>query len=115
RVRQLHAALEQLRGELGIAEPVGLSTVAAVMSTGAAGSLEGEALWEVLKPAVERALTELVATRRREGAALTEDIRGRVAQLRAIVAQIQAAAAPLAERFARRIDDRLAALRDQPG
>jgi uncharacterized protein (TIGR00255 family) len=115
RVRQLHASLEKLRGELGIAEPVGLATVAAFMSTGGAPGLEGEALWEVLRPAVERALAELVATRRREGAALTEDIRGRIAVLRGIVAQIQAAAAPLAERFARRIEDRLSGLRDQPG
>jgi uncharacterized protein (TIGR00255 family) len=42
-------------------------------------------------------------------------MRARVGQLRAIVAQVAAAAAPVAERFARRIEDRLATLRDQPG
>jgi uncharacterized protein (TIGR00255 family) len=115
RVRQVHAALEHLRADLGIAEPVGLTAVAAFMATGGAPGLEGEALWEVLRPAVDRALAELTATRRREGAALTEDIRARVGQLRVLVTQVQAAAAPVAERFARRIEDRLAALRDQPG
>jgi uncharacterized protein (TIGR00255 family) len=115
RVRQVHAALEKLRGELGIAEPVGLGAVAAFMTTGASGGLEGEGLWEALRPAVEKALTELVATRKREGAALTEDIRGRLAKLAGLVTQIDAAAAPLAERFARRIEERLAGLREQPG
>jgi uncharacterized protein (TIGR00255 family) len=115
RARQVHAALERLRGELGIAEPVGLGVVAAFMSTAGGGGLEGEALWEVLRPAVEKALAELVATRRREGAALAEDIGGRIARLGALVGQIGAAAAALPERFARRIEERLGGLRGQPG
>jgi uncharacterized protein (TIGR00255 family) len=113
--RRVHAALEKLRGELGMAAPVGLADVAAFMSAGRAGGLEGEALWEALRPAVEKALAELVATRRREGAALGEDIRARVARLGALVGQLRAATAALPERFARRIEDRLAALREQPG
>jgi uncharacterized protein (TIGR00255 family) len=115
RVRQVYGALEALRAELGIAEPVGLSTVASFMSTGGGGGLEGEALWEVLRPGVEQALVELVATRKREGAALTEDIRGRLERLRALVVDIRTAATALPERFARRIEERLASLRDQPG
>src|SRR3954471_7998300 len=70
RVRSTHAALERLRRELEIDEPVGLSTVAAFMTVGAGGELEGEALWEALRPAVEGALAELAATRRQEGQAL---------------------------------------------
>jgi len=81
----------------------------------ARGGLEGEALWEVLRPGVERALAELVATRKREGAALTEDIGGRVGRLAMLVAQIREATAILPERYARRIEERLAALREQPG
>jgi uncharacterized protein (TIGR00255 family) len=115
RVRQVYGALEALRAELCIAEPVGLSTVASFMSTGGGGGLEGEALWEVLRPGVEQALVELVATRKREGAALTEDIRGRLERLRALVVDIRTAATALPERFARRIEERLASLRDQPG
>jgi uncharacterized protein (TIGR00255 family) len=115
RLRQVHAALERLRAELGVAEPVGLGDVAAFMSTGGGGGLEGEALWEVLRPGVERALAELIATRRREGEALTEDIGARVGQLRMLVAQLREATAVLPERFARRLEERLAALRGQPG
>ena len=115
RARKVHAALERLRGELGIAEPVGLGDIAAFMSAGSGGGLEGEALWEALRPAVDGALVELVATRRREGAALADDIRGRVARLGELVGQIRAAAAALPERYARRIAERLATLRDQPG
>lgn len=115
RARQVHAALEKLRGELGIAAPVSLGDVAAFMPVGAGGGLEGEALWEALRPGVEKALAELVATRKREGAALGEDIRGRVLRLGELVGQIRAAAAALPERHARRIEERLAALRGQPG
>jgi uncharacterized protein (TIGR00255 family) len=115
RVRHVHGVLERLRGELGMAEPVGLEAIAAFMSAGGGGGLEGEALWEALRPGVDKALAELVATRKREGAALTEDIRGRLAHLGELVGQVRAAAAVLPERFARRIEERLAALRGQPG
>ncbi|HTA19001.1 MAG TPA: YicC/YloC family endoribonuclease [Polyangia bacterium] len=115
RVRQAHATLERLRGELGIAEPVGLTTIAAFMSTGGGGGLEGEALWEALRPGVDKALIELVATRKREGAALTEDIKGRLTRLAELVVQIRGAAAALPERFGKRLEERLAALREQPG
>jgi uncharacterized protein (TIGR00255 family) len=115
RARDVYAALEKLRGELGITEPVGLAAVAAFMSTAGGAGLEGEALWEALRPGVETALAELVATRKREGAALAEDIGGRVARLGALVGQIRAAAVALPERFARRIEERLAGLREQPG
>src|SRR5450432_2121756 len=87
RARQVHAALEKLRGELGITEPVGLSAIAAFMSSGAGAGLEGEALWESLRPGVEAALAELVATRKREGGALAEDIRGRVTRLGELLGQ----------------------------
>ncbi|HEY2728464.1 MAG TPA: YicC/YloC family endoribonuclease [Polyangia bacterium] len=115
RAQKVHAALERLRAELGIAEPVGLAAIAAFMSGSDGGGLEGEALWEALRPGVERALGELVATRRREGAALAEDIGGRIQRLGALVAEIRAATEGLPERFARKLEERLAALRGQPG
>ena len=43
-------------------------------ATGAA--LEGEALWEALRPAMDAALAELIATRQQEGRALAADIGG---------------------------------------
>ena len=53
RVRRLYAALERLRQELEIDEPVSLSTVGAFMGAAPGGTLAGEALWEVLRPAIE--------------------------------------------------------------
>src|SRR5882672_6363013 len=112
---RVHAALEKLRSELGIYAATTLGDIAAFMAAGGGGGLEGEALWEALRPAVEQALVELVATRRREGAALADDLRARLHRLRGLVGQIRAAAAGLPERFSRRIEERLATLRGQPG
>jgi uncharacterized protein (TIGR00255 family) len=115
RAKQVFEALVKLSGELGIDGTPSLEAVAAFMSSSGAGGLEGEALWEALRPGIEKALAELVATRRREGAALAEDIGGRIARLGVLVGQIRGAAAALPERFARRIEERLAALKEQPG
>ncbi|HXT99681.1 MAG TPA: YicC/YloC family endoribonuclease [Polyangia bacterium] len=115
RVRAVHAALEQLRQELEIEEPVGLSTIAAFMTEGAGGGLEGEALWEALRPAVEAALGELCATRKQEGRALAADIGAHRARLLELAARLREATAPLAERYARRLSERLDAFRGQPG
>jgi uncharacterized protein (TIGR00255 family) len=115
RVRHVHGVLERLRIELDMPEPVGLEAIAAFMSAGGGAGLEGEALWEALRPGVEQALAELVATRRREGASLSQDIQARLARLGELVVQIRDAAAPLPERFSKRLDERLAGLRGQPG
>jgi uncharacterized protein (TIGR00255 family) len=115
RAKQVFASLVKLSGELGLSGPPSLEAVAAFMSSTGGGGLEGEPLWEALRPGVEKALAELIATRKREGAALAEDIGGRISRLGELVAQIRAAAAALPERFARRIEERLAALMGQPG
>jgi uncharacterized protein (TIGR00255 family) len=115
-VKALHAALERLRREMNLAAPVELSTVAAFMGNAPSGrELAGEPLWEALRPGVEAALAELRATRTREGAALAADLGGRVEKLRGIGEAIASAAAGLPDRFARRLEDRLAGLREQPG
>jgi uncharacterized protein (TIGR00255 family) len=115
RVRATHAVLERLRQELELETPVDLATVAAFMTSASGPDLEGEPLWEAMRPGVEAALAELRATRGREGAALAQDLRGRIGLLRDLVGRIKTAAAELPERFARRLEDRLAGLRGQPG
>jgi uncharacterized protein (TIGR00255 family) len=115
RAKEVFAALVKLSGELGLGGAPSLEAVAAFMSTAGGAGLEGEALWEALRPGIDKALAELVATRKREGTALAEDLGGRIARLRELVAQIRAAAAALPERFARRIEERLAALKGQAG
>jgi uncharacterized protein (TIGR00255 family) len=107
--------LERLRQELEIEEPVGLRTIAAFMTVGTGAVLEGEALWEGLRPAVESALAELVATRRQEGRALAADIGAHRTTLVDLAARLRQATAPLAERFSRRLTEKLDAIRGQPG
>ena len=115
RVRAAHAVLEQLRQELEIEEAVSLRTVAAFISAGSGGGLEGEALWEALRPALEAAIAELIATRQQEGRALAADIGAHRARLLELAAKLREATLPLAERFARRLTERLDAFRGQPG
>jgi uncharacterized protein (TIGR00255 family) len=118
RIREIYAALERIRSEIGIVQPVDLGTVAAFLSTsdGSSGNpLRGETMWRVLQPAVEAALTELVATRTTEGQALRADLVARLAVVAKIVDAIELGVKPIPSRFARRLEERLAALRDAPG
>ena len=115
RVRATHAVLERLRQELKIEEPVGLRAIAAFMTVGSGAVLEGEALWEALRPAVESALAELRATRQQEGRALAADIGAHRTTLVDLAARLRQSTAPLAERFSRRLTEKLDAIRGQPG
>jgi uncharacterized protein (TIGR00255 family) len=115
RVRAAHEVLERLRQELEIEEPVGLSTIAAFMTVEGGSALEGERFWEALRPAVEAALAELIATRRQEGRALAADIGAHLTRIVELAARLREATATLPERFARRLTERLEAFRSQPG
>jgi uncharacterized protein (TIGR00255 family) len=85
------------------------------MTLGTGAAPEGQALWESLRPAVEAALAELIATRQQEGRALAADIGAHRARLLELAAKLRVATLPLAERFARRLAERLEAFRGQPG
>jgi uncharacterized protein (TIGR00255 family) len=116
RARAVHAALERLRHELGLPDPTTLATVAAFMGAVPGGpELAGEALWEVLRPGVEGALAGLRTTRAREGAALAADLAARASKLRTGARAIADGAAALPDRFARRLEERLAPVRELPG
>ncbi len=111
RATAAYRALEGLRQDLGVAAPVDLATVAAFLAAcpdGGGDSLEGEALWEVLRPVIDQALSALVSMRRKEGDALAADMAERTGRLTALTREIGRAAEPLPARFARRITDRLA-------
>lgn len=116
-IRQTHAALDAIRRQVGLLDPVDLATVAAFLSGGPSGGavMQGEELWRVLRPAVEEALAGLLATRTREGAALRADLAARLDRFSSIVDEIAVAVKPVPSRFAHRLEERLAALRDMPG
>jgi uncharacterized protein (TIGR00255 family) len=115
RVREVFQVLELLRQELEIEEPVTLATVGAFMGTSPRSDLDGETLWEVLGPAVAIALEELRAMRAREGAELTADLAARRVRLEELSGTLRTRTAALPEKFAHRLDERLGALRQQPG
>jgi uncharacterized protein (TIGR00255 family) len=108
RVRALYGVLEHLRQELKIDEPVTLGTVGAYLGASHGSALSGETLWELLRPAVAAALKELTAMRAREGAALAVDLEARRVHLREMAASLRARAATLPEKFAQRLQERLA-------
>lgn len=115
RLRAVYEVLERLRQELELDTPIDLQTVAAYMTAGSGSDLQGEALWEALRPGVTAALADLRQTRAREGAALAQDLRARIGRLGDLVREIRGAAADVPERFAKRLEERLASLRGQPG
>jgi uncharacterized protein (TIGR00255 family) len=115
RVRAVFQVLELLRQELEIEEPVTLATVGAFMDASPRSDLDGEALWEALGPAVASALRELRSMRAQEGAALAADLEARRARLEELSGALRTRTAALPGRFAHRLDERLRALRQQPG
>ena len=116
RVRGVYEVLERLRQELRIEQPVDLATIGAFMTASGTGvQAEGDSLWQALRPAVIAALAELVATRRREGDALAADLEAHRAQLAALASSLREATATLPDKFARRLEERLAVLSGQVG
>ncbi len=110
-IRGAHQILEELRRDLGLAQPVDLATVAAFLAGPAAGHARREELsWDGLRPALEQAIGELQAMRAREGAVLAVDLNQRLERLRALAAQIGESAAGMPTRAARKLQERLAAV-----
>lgn len=117
RIKATYQSLDRMRRESGISTPVDLATVAAFMSGTKTGEnpINGEEMWTGLRPAVEAAIAELLATRAREGTALGIDMAARAAHFATIVDTVAAGVGAAPARFARRLEERLAALRDAPG
>ncbi|MBP8656179.1 MAG: YicC family protein [Kiritimatiellae bacterium] len=68
-----------------------------------------EALWPALRRALAEALTQLLAMRRKEGAALQRDLRRRLATLRRLARQIAARAPAVAAAYRESLRQRIAA------
>jgi uncharacterized protein (TIGR00255 family) len=112
RVRQMHAALDGLRQELGQTQPLDLAAVGPFLS---AAKLETAfeipaSGWDALAPAIETALAHLCAMRAREGTAIRADLEQRLTALRGLVERISELAAGIPGRAARRLEERLTAL-----
>jgi uncharacterized protein (TIGR00255 family) len=112
RLRQMHAALETLRQDIGLPETVDLSTLGAfACATKLSAANEVPAAdWSALAPAIDAALAGLLAMRTEEGAAIVRDLALRLGNLRTLVEKIAGLAEGLPSRAARRMEEKLAAL-----
>jgi uncharacterized protein (TIGR00255 family) len=112
RLRQMHASLEALRGELGLPGTVDLGTLGSFLAASKLSTANEVPAsdWPALAPAVDAALAGLAAMRAEEGAAVRRDLVLRLGNLRAVVEKISALADGLPSRAARRLDERLAGL-----
>lgn len=111
--RSVAGALDELRAALGLEEPVTLALVAAqpgVLQTG-----EPSHDPEAILAALDAALEELVAMRRREGAALGADLRARLDRLEALAREVEELAAAAPDEWRRRLEERLARLLQPTG
>ncbi len=72
--------LKELKRQLKIEEPIGLSHLMALpeVVTYQYSELDSEKLWKSIKIALDAALGQLIEARKREGAALYKDISGRI-------------------------------------
>jgi uncharacterized protein (TIGR00255 family) len=103
--------LEQLRKKLGLKEPVRLETALAQTAQPTPYPEEG-VLQKNLERAAEEALDKLAVFRKREGHALTRDLRTRTARLRKMAGEVSVQAAKGTAQRLERMRERVKALAD---
>lgn len=109
------SAAEELRGTLGLGEPLSVSTLLELPGVARLreASLDQEALREVLVRALEQACRAAREMREREGCALAAELEGRLGGIESAVAAIEARAGEVRDGLRERLDKRLAALAPQ--
>jgi uncharacterized protein (TIGR00255 family) len=107
--RQYHQALTEIRGALGLEEPISLALVTAqpgVITVGE-GVSDPEALWRAIAPGLEAALDALVAARAREGQALRADLQARLRALDGMQRELGTLTADAPEHSRKKLRERL--------
>jgi uncharacterized protein (TIGR00255 family) len=108
RIRAAHAGLDQLRRQLGLSQPVDLSTVASFLRLerdrpGDLAPLE----WPALEPLFAEALAGLQRARAQEGQSLAVELRQRARRLDEIVAELRDRTRHIPARAQQRLQERL--------
>jgi len=101
--------LGRLAKHLKLPDPVTLDQLArapGVLQTDEELAVE-EDLWPAVEKALKQAISQMVRTREREGAHLTQDLARRVAVMRQAAARIQAQAPTVAERYRQQLVERI--------
>lgn len=113
RARSVFAALKELRDELAPNEDVPLGLLGAIPELFVpAIERDGEALHAALAQAFDQAKAALDAMRDREGAALADDFRRRLATTRTLMATIRERAPAVVDLHRKRLAERVERLRD---
>jgi uncharacterized protein (TIGR00255 family) len=110
--RRYAQALDRLRQELGLDEPVSLQSLLALPEVVRLEEVrpDPEAVWEELRPVLDQALEGLVGMRAAEGQRLAEDLRGRLVRLEAWVDLVARRAEQLPAAYAERLRQRVGEL-----
>jgi uncharacterized protein (TIGR00255 family) len=110
RARSAIAALQQLRDELGLSEPVPLSLLSAVPGLFVEQGRNPEELRDAVREAARGACRALLAMRRAEGAELARDLTARIARMRELGERIRERADGVSERHRVKLRARISAL-----
>jgi uncharacterized protein (TIGR00255 family) len=104
-------ALREIKEQLGLAGEIDVNSLARIPGalTAARDTLDEKNIWGV-ESALDQALDDLEKMRASEGAALSAEMRVRVAKIEAEVPIIEAAAAGLADAYRQRLHKRIAEL-----
>lgn len=110
--REYVAALEALAGQLSLKSNLGIAELAQVegVVTLESRPLDLEGAGEALTEAASKALEALVVMREREGRALAEDLRVRLATVRGLAEQVRALSPQTIELYRKRLEERIAEL-----
>ncbi|RPJ71970.1 MAG: YicC family protein [Desulfobacteraceae bacterium] len=112
RARALMAALTRLREEFAFSDEPSLELLVGcggVLKTAEAAA-DAERMWPLLESALNRALDELEAMRRREGEHLAQDLRARLTCVEAALQEIAGRTAGLTALIQQRLTERMALL-----
>lgn len=110
-----HRALKELAGEIESKSELSLDTLARLPDVLSVqeGEVTDEGLWLVLEPAVAEALTNLIAMREREGAALVKDLAERLDKIESFRQAARERAPQVVEEYRQRLTRRLEELLPQ--
>ncbi len=115
-VAEYRRAVEELKAILGSGEEPGLVTYLQnrdLMQVEEADP-DYDLVWTQLLPALDAALAEAEAMRRREGEALSRDLEARLARIGELFTQAAAASPQIVENYRQRLKDRIAQLMAVP-
>lgn len=110
-----HNALKELAGEIGSKSELSLDTLARLPDVLSVREAEvtDEGIWSVLEPAVREALTNLIAMREREGAALVDDLTERLDRIESFRGAAAERAPQVVQEYQQRLTRRLEELLPQ--